>query len=419
MQSQLEGFFLVFSKTGPKRVLHLILGLSIGQPLGGAEKAVIELVEHIDRAKYDPIVCAFWRHHTDVEKYWSSYLHARGIRFFFAADWRGRYSLRAYVRGMQTIRNTLHCEDVALVHTHFQMGALMALLLRPVVRPQVLVRTAHASKEWGDGTVAWLCRQVFTKLLFPLTFDAQVANSRSGKEGIDQYLGTVLSGRPTRYIPNGVNTSVFGRRAGSASVRASFGLAADDIVVGSVGRLSPEKGHAVLLEAAVAVREKFPQVKLLVIGDGVLRRELELYAARLNLEESVVWVGARTDVESLYCAMDLFVLPSRWEAFGIVLLESMASGVPVVASDLPGVRELVDPGVSGWVARAGSAVDLAAAITDALSRPVARARVAEAAFAYVASHYSVERMAGDYQRLYDELCTCETTSPQQMDAVSK
>ncbi|MHB1318520.1 MAG: glycosyltransferase family 4 protein, partial [Anaerolineae bacterium] len=392
------------------RILYLTLGLSIGQPLGGAERAVIELVCQLDRSRFEPVVCAFWRYHTPIEEHWEAHLAERGIEVFFASDWHGRYSLASYRSGIRTILSRYRGEQLDLIHSHFQMGNLVALAVERPLQVSAILRTAHASKEWGDGKMAWVCRQSLTKWAFPLLFDAQIASSGTGAATINRYPGTRLAHRPALHVPNGVVIDRFRSCEPGTKVRQSLGLTADDVVVGNVGRLSPEKGHGILLQAAVTVLHRFPNARFVIIGDGALRPELKRQTAELGLNRAVIWMGARHDVEVLYKAMDVFVLPSLWEAFGIVIVESMASGVPVVAADLPGTRELIQPGETGWLAEPGNPAALAAAITDALARPEARSRVARAAFEQVVSSYSIEAVADQYERIYDRLIPLRTGS---------
>jgi glycosyltransferase involved in cell wall biosynthesis len=371
------------------QVLNLILGLSIGEPLGGAEKLVLDLVSALDRSRVEPIVCAFWQYHTAIERYWASYLEKQGIEVFFAADWHGKYRVRSYIAGARAIRKQIDARQIDLIHSHFQMGSLVAMALQRHLKPTAILRTAHASKEWGDGFAAYMCRQIFTTWVFPLVFDVQTANAQSSVTKINRYPGTVLAHRPAIHIPNGVTLDRFRRQGADWKVRHDLGISADDIVIGNVGRLSPEKGHTVLLQAAVAVCERLPNTRFLIVGDGALRSSLQRQSHDLGLEKYVVWAGARTDVEGLYQVMDIFVLPSIWEAFGIVIVESMASGVPIVASDLPGVRELIQPGVTGWLVEPGDPTELAACIMRAIENPEERDRIAHDALEQVVPGYYI------------------------------
>jgi len=391
------------------RILYIILGLSIGDPLGGAERLVAELVSLLDQSRFEPVVCAFWHHGTSIERHWQTHLAARGVEVFFATDWHGGHSPAAYAAGLKSVRENMGDRQVDIIHSHFQMGSMMAVLLRRSLGARAIVRTAQAGKEWGDGTAAFLCRQAFTKWVFPLTFDVQTCVSKAGQRRIERYPGSLIARRPVPLIPNGVSIDRF-TPGSEPDVRAEFGLLPDDIVVGNVGRLSPEKGHSIFLHATRALLERMPDVKFLVVGDGEQRTALQDQSRRLGLDGSVIWAGARSDVERIYRAMDLFVLPSLWEGLPISILESMASGVPVVASDLPGVRELIRPGQTGWLAEPGNATDLANRMADALSQPEARARVAAEALDQVVPLYSIDGVAEQYGRIYETLARGETGS---------
>ena len=387
------------------RVLILLLGLALGEPLGGAERFGIELATRLDQARFEPIVCAFWRHNSPAERHWLAHLQAYGIETFFAADAGPGHYLARYQAGVQAIRDRFRGQQVDVIQSHFQMGSLAALLLRRPLAARACVRRAAAAREWGDGVAAAIGRLVFTDWVFPLAFDAEVAISQTLANRLDRRPAAFLRRRRAVRIPTGVPLERFhpAAPAEARTARQTLGLPADALVVGNVGRLRGEKGHRVLLQAAVRVCAARPDVRFVIIGDGELREALQQQAVGLGLAEAVRFTGARTDVNQLYHAMYLFVLPSLWEALGTAILESMASGVPVVATDLPGPRELVTPGRTGWLARSNDPADLAERLLEALADPAARAARAAEALRAVVPRFSIAKIARAYEQLYDQL----------------
>ncbi|HST03232.1 MAG TPA: glycosyltransferase family 4 protein, partial [Chloroflexia bacterium] len=195
-----------------------------------------------------------------------------------------------------------------------------------------------------------------------------------------------------------------------------FGIPDDAFLIGLVGRLSPEKGGVdTLIRAVYRLYSQRSDVRLLIVGDGPVRVELEKLNTELQAraQEScspVVFAGARQDIPQLLGAMDVFVLPSLNEALPIVILEAMAVGLPVVATRVGGVPEIVQDGVTGLLVPPG-AED---ALLDALSRlahdPFLRVKLAQAGRGQVRGNFTIKQMARNVEAIYEELITRKATS---------
>jgi len=196
-------------------------------------------------------------------------------------------------------------------------------------------------------------------------------------------------------VPNGIQLSAFGPDAAAREqIRRELGIPSDAWVIGTVGRLAPEKDHALLLRASEGLRRA--GVHLLVVGEGPER-------PRLEGELLVHLPGMRSDVPSWLAAFDVFALSSRSEGLPLALLEAMATELPVVATRVGGVADLVEEGVTGLLVPAGDAPRLGAALAE-LSADRARARrMGRAGDARVRERHSAEEMAASYLRLYQRL----------------
>lgn len=391
---------------GKTRVLIIVAGLAVGEPLGGAERFGIELARSLDRGIFEPIVCAFWERGTSAERYWLEQLVCRGVEVFFAAKWAGRFSLSRYAKGIAKIILHFQNTPVALIHSHFQVGSVSALILKNRIGAKAVVRTAHLSpkKEWGKGFNGALCRHIFTRFVFPVLFDAEVGVSKAIVEALDQRLIARALGRKAIFIPNAIYPSKFvGQKECDQNKRWELGLSEDDLVVGSVGRLTEQKGYTFLIDAVPTICSYLPNTKFIIIGEGESYLRLQEQARNLGVADKVIFTGPRQDVECLYKIMDLFVLPSLWEGLPTVVLESMASGVPVVATDIPGTRELITPGYTGWLVRPRDTVSLASTIIYALGNHLLRKEISQRALEVVIPQYSIECIASQYQNLYHRL----------------
>jgi len=195
---------------------------------------------------------------------------------------------------------------------------------------------------------------------------------------------------------------VRGAREARAFSRAALGIRPDEIVVGCVARLVPVKGQEHLLGAASVLSERLPGLKVLLAGDGELRRPLERLAAALGMEGRVIFLGAVRDPVQALAAMDLFALPSLNEGQGRAVVEAMAAGVPVIASDVGGLPEVLDGGAAGLLVPPANPKALARAILSLAMDPARRARLAAAA-GLRARRYDEAVMIEKLDRLYLEM----------------
>jgi glycosyltransferase involved in cell wall biosynthesis len=171
-------------------------------------------------------------------------------------------------------------------------------------------------------------------------------------------------------------------------------------VIGSVGRLAPEKNQVAIVRAAAQLRRSGAEVRVLLAGDGPMREEIVSEAGRLGIEERVTLAGEVTDVRPLLAAMDVFVLPSTSvETFSNAALEAMAMSLPVVLSDIGGAREMVAEGTEGFIIPPGDDAALRHALEQFSCDPARRQRMAAAARARVEREFSFGRMVEAYRAL--------------------
>jgi len=171
-------------------------------------------------------------------------------------------------------------------------------------------------------------------------------------------------------------------------------------VIGTVANLSRDKDPDTLLRAFAEIRQTFPHARLVIAGDGPEAGAVRAEAARLGVAGEVEFLGFRGDVPRVLAALDVFVLSTRTEGMGIAILEAMAAGVPVVASAVGGVPEVVEDGVTGRLFAAGEAAALRDAVVEILNDRALREGLIGRALVRVRERYSLDRMVGDYLRLY-------------------
>lgn len=194
-----------------------------------------------------------------------------------------------------------------------------------------------------------------------------------------------------------------GSPATRSRARETLGVGDGTPLVVSVGRLTEQKGHRYLLDAWRWVCERTAEGTLVVVGAGPLREALGTSARRLGIEDRVVWTGWRTDVAQILTAADLYVHPSLWEGFGLVLLEAMSAQKCVIASRVSAVPEIVVHGETGWLVPSRDGEALGEVILRMLKDAAARRCMGEAGRRRVLEHFGVERMVRATEAVYDAL----------------
>jgi glycosyltransferase involved in cell wall biosynthesis len=202
-------------------------------------------------------------------------------------------------------------------------------------------------------------------------------------------------------VPLGVDLSAFDSARTKPALRQELGVTGP--LVGTVGRLHPQKAQAQLVAAAPAVLAKHPEATFAIVGEGILEDELREQMAALGLEEKVRLVGQRDDVPDVMASLDLFVLTSEYEGLCLVVCEALALAVPVVATPVGGVRQTVLEGETGLLVPVGDTDALAAAIIRLLDSPEEARRLGEAGRERVRELYALERMVDGTTRLYRRL----------------
>lgn len=351
---------------------------------GGAETQVVELAAEMVRRGWGVRVTSLMSADGLTDR-----LDALGVPWDALNVPRGRWSPRL-VTGMLRI---LRAWRPDVLHTHTLPANFVGRVVKPLARVPVLVTSAHNHTEGGRA------RMLFYRLTDPV---ADLTTNCS-EAAVERYIRIGASpAHRIRYVPNGIDTDRFAPdEARRAATRSALGLTPDTFAWLAVGRMEEQKDYPNLL--AAAARALGPDDRLLVVGDGVLRPEVERRLAAHGLGDRVRLLGIRTDIPDLMRAADAFVMGSAWEGLPITLLEASASALPIVATDVGGNDQIVRPG-QGFLPPARDAQALA----DAMRRlraldPAERGRMGERARAHVADTFGMRAVADRWEAIYDEL----------------
>lgn len=389
----------------PRIVIHLITRLDWG---GSAQNTLLTAIGH-DRARFLPMVVAGaigqWddqggREAGDAQ---SAVLQRAGVRWqVLPSLTRELHPIKDLVALWHLIR-LFRRERPAIVHTHTSKAGALGRLAAWIARVPVLVHTPHGHVFYGHfgRFLSWLFLLIERALARVTT--AMIALTDAERE---EHLSRRVGRRETfAVVPSGIDVERFrrvnvGAIPGARPAGATYPEGA--FVIGSVGWLTPVKGHAVLIEALARLKAKYPQAHLLLIGGGGLRDELKQLAVRLGVASSVDFLGMRTDVPECLAALHCFVLPSLNEGMGRALVEAMAAARPVIASRVGGIPAIVEDRRTGLLVPPGDAEALAAAIAELIARPDWARSLALAARERIDAAFSVPGMVRAVEAVYDE-----------------
>lgn len=183
-------------------------------------------------------------------------------------------------------------------------------------------------------------------------------------------------------------------------IKEELQIPEDALVLTTIGRLHPEKGHQYLIKASKIVLSQFKDVIFLVVGEGELRDELQEMCNSLGLEDNFRYAGRRKEIPEILGLTDIFVLPSLFEGLPLVILEAMAAGKPVIASNISGIPEAVIDGATGILVPSQNEKELAGAIVDLLTNPIKRESMGEKGKERASKYFSHKRMIEMTKRLY-------------------
>ncbi len=365
------------------KVLHLI---SSGG-MYGAEAVILSLMRELNRtAEHECALAVFGNPDGPRPALYEAAL-ASGIdsRLVQILPCRGQLDLRvaARLRGM--------AEGVDVLHAHGYKADIYSAFAWKGKRP-ALVSTCHT---WYDNDLAVrvygaLDRRVLRR------FEGVVAVSAEVEERL--FAAKVPPSR-VRLIRNGVAMEAFVAAGRQREARQAHG---GPLRIGLVGRLAPEKGVDVFLKAAAILLKEYPELRFEVAGEGPDRPALEASLRALDLTQRVTLAGSQQEMPGFYAGLDVLVSASRQEGLPIALLEGVASGLPVVATRVGAVPEVVVPEVTGVLVEPESPEALAEAITRLVAAPELRARFGQAGQERVAAEFSAERMTADYLGVYRE-----------------
>jgi glycosyltransferase involved in cell wall biosynthesis len=369
----------------PIRVLQLITSLE----RGGAENHLLALLTHADRRAFELETAVLCGEGELVPAF-----REAGIRVHLLRS-RARFDPLALARLVRLLRDG-HFD---ILHSHLFRADIYAGLAAAQLgeRRPLVVSTRHNDDRFFlnpfVGLVHYLVSAQQDLIIAISDHIARFTVARGVRD----------PGR-VRRVYHGLEPPVTRalEREGQR-IRAELGVGTDDFLVGNVGRLALQKGQRHLIAAMPLLLERVPGAHAVIAGGGDLEDYLRDLAEEAGVAQRVHVLGPRKDVPALMHAIDVFAMPSIWEGFGLVLLEAMAAGRPIVASRVATIPEVVVDGETGLLVPAGDPQALADALAVLADQPTLARRLGEAGRERLRRQFSIDKMVGDTELLYREL----------------
>jgi L-malate glycosyltransferase len=360
------------------RVVHLINSLHIG----GAERFVHDLVTHLDRARFRPYVICLYQGGELAEPITAAGIPVQVVGVKRKEKFQAIIKIWSALRGLKA----------DILHAHLADACWYGL---PAARlAGVPVRIGHRQNVYRYWGTKLRLMDKFASIFATRTVACSEAVRRFCQEEL-YYPAAKLD-----VIYNSVDLKRFESLPERYDARHQLCLPENALIVTCVALLDEQKGHCYLLEAIVNVRAVFPDVLLLLVGDGSLQQELKEEVRLKQLTSSVRFLGRRTDIPLILAASDVFVLASLWEGLPLALTEAAASGLPAVATRVDGIPEVVKDGITGFLVPPANSGLLAEAILALLHDPGCRLEMGKRAREFARDQFSISKITRDVELLY-------------------
>ncbi len=376
------------------RVAHLITNFK----LGGAQDYLLLIVRGLDRGVFEPVIAG------RMEGEWVPLVRSlNDVETYDIPALRREIAPLDDMRSIFQIRKFCEERSIDILHTHSSKAGVVGRVGGTLAGRCALVHTIHGF-SFNDFMPRWRKTAYIQTEKIMSHFTTTLLLYSHGDRRTAQRLG-IGARRSVETFYYGIEYSPFEVPVDRTSIRRGLGFSENHRILGFTGRFSEQKGLSTLIDAFAAVHVRFPDTRLLLVGDGELRQGMEEQIRRLGVEGSVVLTGFRSDVHALLRAMDVFVMTSLWEGLSRSLAEAMYARLPVIATDVGGTSDAVRNGETGWLVPPRDVDATVCAITEALTDPSRARTLAAQAYDWARSAFDPDAMNAHIAGLYKSLVT--------------
>ncbi len=378
------------------RIVNIITRME----LGGPPILMLNILQSLDKERFESSIMTGFTADSNLDRIGFAKNH--GIRLIV---------IPTLVRSVQPLKDIfslikiffiLRKEDFDIVHCHTSKGGFIGRMAAKLAGSRVIIYSPH-----GDIFEGYFCKTVtnFFVLLekFAARFTDKIINlsEKETKRFLELGIGTKLQ---FKRIYNGIDiTNAELVSITNLEKRVELRLEEDDFVCATVARLVPVKGHTYLIKAIKDVVSSIPKAKFLFVGDGELKSELSEEIKSLGLQENILLLGTRSDIVEILNCIDLFILPSLNEGFGLAIIEAMATKKPVIATNVGGVPEVIVDGKTGLLVPPKDPEAISSAIIKLYNEPDISSKMGLAGYDRVKELFDIAITVQEFEKLYSGL----------------
>lgn len=354
------------------KIVYIITSLGFG----GAERPLLDLVKFINRSKLNISVATVVGGGPLEQEFKNLGVEVKVFK----------KKTKLGLETISSLKKYLEEKKPDIVHTHLFAGDFWGKVAARKAKVPIIVSTEqnlNLDEGWIKGLIKTKTYR-FTNRVITIS------------KAIKDYTVKAYKVNPEKIevIYSGIDLDKFSYQPKDLGLEPKLGI---------IGRLEKQKGHKYLLKALVNVLKDFPQAQLWIIGEGSLHSQLERQARQLKIDKNVKFLGARKNIPEILAGLDIFVMPSLWEGLGVAAIEAQACGVPVIASKVDGLKEVVEDKKTGLLVEPKNSRALAEAIIWSLKHPKIVKQVIINARRSVEEKFDIKKMVSKYEALYQKL----------------
>lgn len=349
---------------------------------GGAEKQLYELVKGINKDLFDPVVISLSQGGS-----WSREFRKLDIKVIELQRRKHREFARLF-----RLFKLLKAIRPDLVHTYLFSANSYGRIAAILAKVPIIIASERNLPEIGKDKERWW---MYVDKALAFFSDAIICNSYQASQSlIDKYL---FEAKKIFTVHNGIAPTYFLKEGEFISHTIS-----DHKVIGTIGRLYPQKNHKLFLDMAKIILESHNkcQLKFMLVGNGVLRDELESYAQQLGIKNQIIFAGERSDIANLLQSMDVFVMTSLYEGLSNAIMEAMLAGLPVVATNVGGNNELISDGETGFLCPSNDAMVLAKRVIMLVNNDKESKRMGRNGRKKILNEFGIHKMIKMTEKVY-------------------
>lgn len=365
-----------------------VLHFNVASSMGGSETMITLLLKYLDREKYQLFHCTLQS---------ESLLNQRVRALRIPSTALGIDKKRKIIFAIPKLYHLICEKKIQILHLYGLQANVVGRLVAKFCKVPIVITAQRSTDDWRK----WY-HTLMDRFTFPYV-DLIISNSFAAKKRLmerEKFPESKIA-----VIHNGIELPKFRETSQETKqrVRNEFNLSPEELIVGTVARLHPVKGHQYLLEAAKIVLKKFPETKFILVGEGPLGNKLKSLSKTLGIRQNLIFTGFRKDIPEILSTLDIFVLPSLLEGCPGSIQEAMAMRKPIVATKVGGIPEIVIDKITGFLIKPRDSKDLAETIIKLLKNKKTREEMGKEGKKVIETKFTLEKMVKETEDIYEKL----------------